>query len=295
MSALPNQDPAATAAPSAVDVAMQQVRRVEGVPLASVGGENVMWEDYEYGLRQALLTVSRQGGVDWSDPAMQQRLGTLQNQVLQQTVDRWLVRQLADESEITISEESLDEIFQEEKARITQSYEDWDQFLESSGLTEESFRQLVYDTQLVMRLMAAQDVETNSEQVHILHIEVEDEEAGEKAIAELRSGRSFADVAAEYSKDEQTKDSGGDLGWFSLESMLPELAQAAYSLEPGQFSGVIGSQFGYSIIQVQEREIREADAGLIARRQQEALFAAIEELRANTAIEYLVDFTEVEE
>ena len=56
-------------------------------------------------------------------------------------------------------------------------------------------------------------------------------------------------MADELSKDPGSQ--GGDLGWFTKDKMVPEFADAAFKLEPGQVSGPVKSEFGWHIIKVE--------------------------------------------
>jgi peptidyl-prolyl cis-trans isomerase D len=70
---------------------------------------------------------------------------------------------------------------------------------------------------------------------------------------ELDQGQSFADLAMDYSEDPASADSGGNLGWFGKGAMVPEFEQAAFSMKPGEVSDPIQTQFGWHLIQVEEK------------------------------------------
>jgi len=276
---------------SAVSVALQHIEPIEDRPLARVNGDEIDWEDLEPSLYQALRTVTRQGNVNWHDPAMQQRLGQLQNEVLKQTVDRWLLRQMAEEQGITITQAEVEAALEEQKAKIAESsYDDWESYLAANGFTPNSVKQAAYDSLLLMALIEAQEVDTEAEQVHLAHIVVTDPETAQTVVEKLRAGEDFAELASEYSEDEQTKDDGGDLGWFPYELMLSALAQPARVIPVGQCSDPILTQYGYTIIKILDRAMREADATLLQQRQQSALMEELGKKRAESEIEYLVDF-----
>lgn len=62
-----------------------------------------------------------------------------------------------------------------------------------------------------------------------------------------KNGGDFGALARQYSED-QTKDSGGDLGYFSAGQMVPAFDKAVFAMQPGDISQVIKTQFGYHVI-----------------------------------------------
>jgi peptidyl-prolyl cis-trans isomerase C len=91
-------------------------------------------------------------------------------------------------------------------------------------------------------------------EVHARHILVPTEDEAKVALARIRKGEDFAKVATELSKDPGGE--GGDLGWFTKDKMVPEFAEAAFKLEPGQVSDPVKSQFGWHIIKIEEKRMK---------------------------------------
>jgi peptidyl-prolyl cis-trans isomerase C len=92
------------------------------------------------------------------------------------------------------------------------------------------------------------------EEVHARHILLQSEADARAALAEVnRPGTDFAEVAKRRSRDPGARD-GGDLGFFKRADMVPEFAEAAFALQPGQISPApVRSPFGWHIIKVEAR------------------------------------------
>ena len=88
-------------------------------------------------------------------------------------------------------------------------------------------------------------------EVHARHILVPTEDEAKAALKRVKAGEDFAKVAAEVSKDPGSE--GGDLGWFTRDRMVPEFADAAFKLQPGQISEPVKSQFGWHVIKLEEK------------------------------------------
>lgn len=104
------------------------------------------------------------------------------------------------------------------------------------------------------------------EQVRVRHILIKvapnadaktDAAAKQKAediLNQLHNGADFATLAKKYSDDPGSKPMGGELGFLQRGATVPEFDKMAFSLQPGQTSGVIKTQFGYHILQVEEKQ-----------------------------------------
>jgi len=277
--------------PGGVEVALAAIEPVEGV-LATVNDQEITWADYEPELRQALYGVTQQYGVDWNQAENIAMLASFEDQVLQTVVSRTLIRQLAAEEGIEISQANLQARVEEEKASILDSgqFISWDEFTEQTGIGDEYFARLVEDAELIDRLSEAYGPDREVEQVHARHILVEDEETGQEVLDRLEAGEDWAALAAEYSQDTSNKDNAGDLDWFPRGMMVAPFEEAAFSMEPGETSDLVQTDFGYHIIQVLEKGMRELDEQTYNSMEQQAFQQWLDEQRAAAEMTILVQF-----
>jgi len=101
-----------------------------------------------------------------------------------------------------------------------------------------------------MRDKVTASVPATAEQVHVKQILLYNASDAQQALGYLQAGWTFPDLAAQY--DPIAK---GELGWFPR-GYLPEQAieEAAFALQPGQYSTVIQDGTGYHILYLVERD-----------------------------------------
>jgi len=127
---------------------------------------------------------------------------------------------------------------------------------------------------------------TTAEQVHARQILVDSENMALAVLRRLEVGTSFSDLAYEY--DPLT---GGDLGWFPRGYLFqPAVEEAAFALEPGQYSGVIETNYGFHIVGVIERDQqRELKGDALLAAQRTAIETWLADRRDQSAIEIYVN------
>ena len=130
------------------------------------------------------------------------------------------------------------------------------------------------DTQAIRNRtqVSAQDIQRNYEDNHqqystpetvrashiLLKTEGKEDAAvkkqAEDLLAKVKAGADFAQLATKFSEDEGSKIKGGDLDFFPKGQMVPEFDKAAFSMQVGEISPLVRSQYGYHIIKVTDKK-----------------------------------------
>lgn len=246
-------------------------------PLAAqVNGQYIFLTDYERRVAQYEQALADQG----LDPAQ------ARDQVLEGLIDGALIQQGAVALGIQVSDEELDRQVEAdiEAGGGQAAFNEW---LQATGQTREDYREMLRQSMISQRAMEAVTggLQTEAEQVHARHIQVESEEEAQEILAQLQQGADFATLARERSTDLATRENGGDLGWFPRGMVAPELENAAFALQPGEVSDALPLGEGYQLIQLVEREAaRPLPPDMQIELQQAAFERWLAELRAAATI-----------
>jgi parvulin-like peptidyl-prolyl isomerase len=175
------------------------------------------------------------------------------------------------------------------RAQFDEAYKEYLRSVqESAGMSEEELRETL-KAQLLrqeMEEVVTEAVPTAEPHARARHILVESKAEAEVVLKRLQEGEDFAALAEELSKDPGSAQQGGDLGWFAKGQMVPEFEEVAFSLEPGELSDVVVTEYGFHILLVEERdEDRELDPAVLYERRRDAFAAWLLDLREDAAIE----------
>ncbi|MDX1658736.1 MAG: peptidylprolyl isomerase [Nitriliruptorales bacterium] len=235
-----------------------------GATAAVVNGEEIPASAVEKRVRARLATLPGQGG-GAADRARQ--TSDLQNQILSQLVVLRIVDQEAEARGITVSEQEVQEAWDEQLA-LQGGEEALRQAIADAGLTEQEARdQIAIGVKLtkLQELLSGSGEVTEDEvrelyeqrsdqweQADVSHILVETREEAEQIIDEIEGGASFEEIAEERSQDPGSAARGGNLGSFPRGRYVEEFDQAVWAAEPGEIIGPVETQFGFHVIRVNE-------------------------------------------
>jgi peptidyl-prolyl cis-trans isomerase SurA len=114
----------------------------------------------------------------------------------------------------------------------------------------------------------------------------------------LRGGEDFATLARANSQDTLSAAKGGDLGWLNKGDTVPAFEETLESLAPGEISAPVNTQFGWHLVQVQERRTHDSTEDyertkvknlIRSRKYDEELLLWLRRLRDESYVEYRID------
>ncbi|MGN4882612.1 peptidylprolyl isomerase PrsA [Bacillus cereus group sp. MYBK106-1] len=151
-----------------------------------------------------------------------------------------------------VEDKEVDKRFDETKKQVGDQF---DTLLKQQGMKEETFKNMLRaqlaQEKAIEKTITDKELKDNYKpEIKASHILVKDEATAKKVKEELGQGKSFEELAKQYSEDTGSKEKGGDLGFFGPGKMVKEFEDAAYKLKKDEVSEPVKSQFGYHIIKV---------------------------------------------
>jgi peptidyl-prolyl cis-trans isomerase C len=216
------------------------------IPLAAlVNGEGITLEEYQAELTR--YNAALNSGTDFATDLLEDSETFVMNDLINQV----LLAQSAYSGSFSLDDATLQNRIEQLTAQAggDQAMEAW---LTANGYTDESFHQALKRSLAGawMRDQIISAVPATAEQVHARQILLYNLDQANEVFAQLQSGGDFEALADTY--DPVT---GGELGWFPRGYLtMKALEDAAFSLEPGQYSPVIQTSLGYHIVKVLERD-----------------------------------------
>jgi peptidyl-prolyl cis-trans isomerase C len=248
---------------------------------AVVNGTVITREEFNRVIEPIQQSMQAQGAD--KDPS---KVSEIRKKVLENIIDQELLLQESKKSGIKVDDAKVDKQLADIKKRFPSETEFANQ-LKESKLTEADLRSQIQkgmsvqefvEKQFISKIKvsdeetkafydANQDKFKQSEEVKASHILiVADTKADDAKKAEarkkiedvekrLKKGEDFAELAKNYSEDPGSKDRGGDLGFFSKGQEMPKsFEDKAFTLKPGEVSGIVETEFGFHIIKVTDKK-----------------------------------------
>lgn len=205
-------------------------------------------------------------------------------QVMPQLVGLEIARAYADENNITVSQEDVDEEIELIKDQLVEQARQagqqdigrdqaFQQALEQAGISEQQLRQDIRRTLPVQEVQeeVVGDVQPSEDEIRAFYEENEvqfttpeqrcarhilfnqdQRQRAEEVKDRLQDGGDFGELAREFSQDPQSAEQGGDLGCQGRGSFVPAFEDAMFNAEEGEIVGPVETDFGYHLIEVTE-------------------------------------------
>ncbi|KUK73955.1 MAG: Foldase protein PrsA [Clostridiales bacterium 38_11] len=247
------------------------VKEKPGIEAAIVNGEVITVQEYEETLEVYKSMYKNQYG----DTALETEiepgvtlLQYLQENILENLIFERIIYQEALKNDLAVDDTELDELMVEYKTFFEdeQAYTD---FLTSNNMDEDFLKNSLRRDEVIQKYadfymenleISEEDLlqyyEDNVDKFVSLkarHILVNSMEEAKDILAQINEGADFSELAKTYSEDTNSAINGGDLGYFYKGQMVPAFEEAAFSLEIGEVSGIIPSDFGFHIIKLDDR------------------------------------------
>lgn len=181
--------------------------------------------------------------VDFSTDDGQKRFKVREKEVLNKMIEDSAIRILAKERGIAVSRDEAAQAITRKLSEYGSGEEVKNDLDRLYGWTLDDFQEKVVIPGLYQEKLEKKFIE-----------EVDVVSAGKNKIGlaqeALRNKQFFADVAKQYSEG-NTAQSGGDLGWFALEDLAPELRASVSAQKVGVPGDVVESELGFHIILVE--------------------------------------------
>ncbi len=223
---------------------LYRVTQVIPFPVARAGGNFVAYENYLFELRHYVHYYQTQAKLDFNDPNNQDQLKEFKKRALDKVVNDAYVKQLAKQHNVTVSDSEVNA--EVELVRAQNRLGSGDKVFEDVlkdywGWSVNDFKRSLKSEMLAQKLVSTLDTDAHTR--------------AEAALAELKSGANFADVAKKYSDEQETKGSGGDYGYpidKTNRNLSANVTDVMFKLPAGQYSAIINTGYTLEIVKVIE-------------------------------------------
>lgn len=264
----------------------QNIRTIDHI-VAIVNEEVITRHELDSTIKLAIDRLQSQG---MQLPSQQ----SLERQILETIITKRIQLQHAKEIGMSISESELDETINRIATENKLSLQEFYRTLEEDGISYNKFREEIREEMIMARvkerevnnqvnvtegeidnfLRTKETSAVGNDEYRLAHILVlvrdvtdtahiqEKSQKAEKALAKLKEGTEFSQVAIEFS-DAADATKGGILEWRPASQLGPSFAELVASLQPGELTSVVQSQSGFHIFKLLGRRAQETPTVIV--------------------------------
>jgi len=214
--------------------------------VASVNGEKISKDE----LNDFLVSQYGAAGVDKliTDKIIEKETKKENINVTKKELDKEMTDYMATYG----GEEAFNQMLEQNNVDISEIEKSMKSYLATKKLLEN--RISITDEDMKAYFEENKDTFAEEEKVQASHILVEDEKTAKELVEKLAAGKDFTELAKEFSTDEESRESGGDLGLFGRGEMVQEFEDAVFALEIGEISDPVKTEYGYHIIKLSDKQ-----------------------------------------
>jgi len=244
--------------------------------IARVNNEIITQSQYD----EELANLRDQLAQQYSGAELDAQVREESKNLLRNLIDESLMVQKAKDLDINVETDVVKELDGIRKKNNLANLDDLETEVEKQGLNYEDFKDKirrdismreVMEREIGSRIQLSREdarkfYEAHKDEfkspgmVHLAQILIstdkrkpeEAEKRANDALAELKAGQRFSEVAKKYS-DGPSAEQGGDVGFLKEGTLAPDIAAAIGKLDVNEFSNPIQTKYGYTILKVLER------------------------------------------
>lgn len=232
-----------------------RITQVLPFPIARVQGNMVAYESYLFELRHYTHYYETQQKLSFKTTEGKQQLQDYRERALQHVVDAAFIKELAKKNNVTVTNLEVNDeiaILRNQNRLGTSSQVFEDVLRDFWGWSLNDFKRSLREQLLTRKVVSKLDTTSHT--------------TIDAALAELKAGAAFADVAKKYTMDDTTKATGGEYAAAvdkSNRDIDPRVTAALFALQPGQYSSVIDTGYTVEIVRLNSLEGQKARASHI--------------------------------
>lgn len=219
---------------------LYRVTQVIPFPVAKSGKSFISYENYLFELRHYTHYYETQQKLNFNDEQGKQQLESFKQQARQKVVDDALVRQLAKQNGVSVTDKEVNDqiTLVRNQNRLGENDKVFEDVLRDYwGWGVDDFKRSLHQQMLAQKLVAKLDTDTQAR--------------ANAALTEIQSGADFAATAKKYSDEAATKDNGGEFG-FAVDrtnrDLTAQTVSSLFSLKPGEVSGIVNTGYTLEIV-----------------------------------------------
>lgn len=221
---------------------LYRVTQLVPAPIARIGHTYIAYENYLFDLRQYVHYYQTQQNQDFNNPTDKEQLLQFRKQALNSVVDQAYIKILAERNNISVSSKEVNQRTQllRDQNRIGSSDKVFTDVLRDYyGWSISDFKRSLKEQILAEKVAAALDTTAAAK--------------ANTALAQLKKGTDFTELAKKVSQDKASRPNGGNYG-FGIDknnpNVAPQVIEALFSMKVGQVSGVIPTAGSLEIVKL---------------------------------------------